>query len=53
MGAEVDVRVVASDRTTHWVRAKAVSVAGKSEVIISDRLCGELGIEPVRMWRLS
>ncbi len=52
---EVLVRVVTSDRRTPWVRARAVSVPGEHEVLLSDRLLDALGIEIVRagdgLWR--
>ena len=53
----VQVRVVAADRSSAWVRAKAVSVEGENEVLLSDKLIDALGIEPVRpgrgLWRFS
>ena len=53
----VQVRVVAADRSSAWVRAKAVSVEGEDEVLLSDKLIDALGIEPVKpgrgLWRFS
>ena len=54
---EVLVRVIAEDRCSDWVRARAVSVPGEHEVLLSDKLLDALGIEIVRAglgyWRFS
>lgn len=51
----VNVRIVASDRVSPWVRAEAISVAGEYEVLLSDALIEELGIEIIKprkgLWR--
>ena len=53
----VDVRVVEPDRCSEWVRARAVSVPGEPEVLLSDKLIDALSIEPIRpgagLWRFS
>ncbi len=40
----VEVRVLTSDKTMSWVKAKAAFVPDEYEVILSDRLTEELGI---------
>jgi hypothetical protein len=54
---EVLVRVVADDRSSDWVRARAVSVPGEHEVLLSDKLLDALGIEIIKAglgyWRFS
>ena len=54
---EVLVRVVADDRSSDWVRARAVSVPGEHEVLLSGELLDALGIEIVKAglgyWRFS
>ncbi len=54
---EVWVRVKAKDKVTEWIKAKAVSVPGEYEVILSDALTEQLGIEIIKprtgLWRLS
>uniref|UniRef100_A0A7J3X874 Clan AA aspartic protease n=1 Tax=Thermofilum pendens TaxID=2269 RepID=A0A7J3X874_THEPE len=54
---EVLVRVVAEDRCSEWVRARAVSVPGEHEVLLSDKLLDALGLEIVKAglgyWRFS
>ncbi len=40
----VEVKAVEPDRETNWIKAKAVSVEGEDEVVISDKLIGEFGI---------
>ena len=54
---EVLVQVVEEDRSSGWVRARAVTVPGEYEAILSDRLLDALGIEIVRAgmgyWRFS
>lgn len=51
----VEVRVVTEDRETGWVRAKAVSVPGEVEVLLSDALIEDLGINVLKprsgLWR--
>ncbi|RLG70137.1 MAG: hypothetical protein DRO11_06655 [Methanobacteriota archaeon] len=51
----VEVRVVTEDRETGWVRAKAVSVPGEAEVLLSDALIKGLGINVLKprsgLWR--
>ena len=53
----VELRVIASDRQSGWVRARAVSVEGEQEVLLSDKLIDALEVEPVRpgrgLWRFS
>jgi len=53
----VELRVVASDRQSDRVRARAVSVEGEQEVLLSDKLIDALGVEPVKpgrgLWRFS
>jgi len=53
----VEVKVVAEDRESEWVRARAVSVPGEWEVLIGDALIEELGIEIVKpksgLWRFT
>lgn len=54
---EVMVRVVAEDRSSEWVSARAVTVPGEHEVLLSDKLPDALGIEIARAglgyWRFS
>ena len=54
---EVLVQVVEEDRSSEWVRARAVAVPGEYEVILSDRLLDMLNIEIVKAgigyWRFS
>jgi hypothetical protein len=54
---EVLIRAVAEDRRSDWVRARAVSVPGEHEVLLSDKLLDALGIEIARAglgyWRFS
>ncbi len=54
---EVLVRVKTEDKVTEWIKANAVSVPGEYEVILSDALTEQLGIEIVKprtgLWRLS
>ncbi|HIQ03663.1 MAG TPA: hypothetical protein EYH40_04505 [Desulfurococcales archaeon] len=51
------VRVKTEDRSTEWINAKAVTVPGEYEVILSDALTEQLGIEIVKpkkgLWRFS
>ena len=53
----IDVRIITEDRVTEWVRAEAVMVPGEYEVLLSDALIEELGIEIVKprtgLWRFS
>lgn len=53
---EVEVRVRTEDKVSEWVKAKAVSVPGEYEVILSDAITEQLGIEIVKprtgLWRL-
>lgn len=53
---EVYVRINTEDRVTEWIRSRAVCVLGEYEVIISDSLAEELGIELIKpkkgLWRL-
>lgn len=44
----VEVKVVTEDRESSWVRARAVSVPGEPEVLLSDALIEELGINIVK-----
>ena len=54
---QVEVKLVFEDRETPWLTARAVSVPGEYEVLISDALAEALGIEIVAprsgLWRLS
>jgi len=54
---EVLVRAVAEDRSSEWVSARAVSVPGEHEVLLSDKLLDALGIEIAKAglgyWRFS
>ncbi len=54
---QVEVKLVLEDRETPWLTARAVSVPGEHEVLISDALAEALGIEIVAprsgLWRLS
>ena len=54
---DVLVQVMEEDRSSEWVRARAVAVLGEHEVILSDRLLDMLGIEIVKAgmgyWRFS
>ena len=54
---EVLVRVVAEDRYSDWVKARAVSVPGEHEVLLSDKLLDVLNIEIARAglgyWRFN
>ena len=51
----VEVRVVTQDRTTEWVKSRAVTVPGEYEVLLSDALIELLNVEIVRprsrIWR--
>ncbi len=51
----VDVQVVASDKVSDVVRARAITVSGEYEVILSDMLIEKLGIVVVKpgsgLWR--
>ena len=51
----ITVRVLTEDRSTGWVNARAVSVPGEYEVILSDALTEELGVVIVKprsgLWR--
>ena len=51
------VRVVAEDRSSEWVKARAVTVPGEHEVLLSDKLLDALGIEIARAglgyWRFG
>ena len=51
------VRVKTEDKSTEWISAKAVTVPGEYEVILSDALTEQLGIEIVKpkrgLWRFS
>ena len=38
----VQVRVAAADRSSAWVRAKAASVEGEDEALLSDKLIDAL-----------
>ncbi len=53
----VDVRLAVEERRSDWVRARAVSVPGEFEVILSDMLIESLGVELVKpksgLWRIS
>jgi hypothetical protein len=53
----VDVRVRVEDRVTGWVGSRAVTVIGGYEVLLSDRLVEELGVEIVKpasgLWRFT
>ncbi len=52
---EVEVRVRAEDKVSEWVKAKAVSVPGEYEVILSDAITEQLGVEILKprtgLWR--
>jgi len=52
---EVEVRVKTKDKVSEWVKAKAVSVPGEYEVILSDAITEQLGVEIVKprtgLWR--
>ena len=54
---EVFVQVIEEDRSSEWVRARAVAVPGEYELILSDKLLDMLGIEIVKAgmgyWRFS
>jgi len=54
---EVLVQVVEEDKSSEWVKARAVVVPGEYEVILSDKLLDVLGIEIVKAgigyWRFS
>lgn len=54
---QVEVKMELEDRETPWVTARAVSVPGEYEVLISDALAEALGIEIIAprsgLWRLS
>ena len=51
----VDVKVVTEDKESEWVRARAVSVPGELEVLLSDALIEKLNINIVKprsgLWR--
>lgn len=51
------VRAVTEDRCSEWVKARAVTVPGEHEVLLSDKLLEALGIEVARAglgyWRFS
>ncbi len=53
----VDVRVVAGDRCSEWVSARAVCVPGEYEVLLSNALIEALGVEIARpfsgLWRFA
>ena len=53
----VMVRVVTQDRKSRWVEAEAVLAEGEHEVLLSDSLIEELGIEILRprrgLWRFA
>ena len=53
----LEVKVIEKDRVSNPVKATAAIMSGEREVILSDKLCDELGIELVRMgkglWRFS
>ncbi len=53
----VDVRVITEDKLSNWIRAKAVSVPGEYEVLLSDALTEALEIEVIKpkkgLWRFS
>ncbi len=44
----VEVKAVTEDRESEWVKARAVSVPGEMEVLLSDALIEELGINIVK-----
>ncbi|MHA1593943.1 MAG: hypothetical protein ACTSXX_04285 [Candidatus Baldrarchaeia archaeon] len=54
---EVFVQVVEEDKSSEWVKAKAVVVPEEYEVILSDKLLDALGIEIIKAgmgyWRFS
>jgi hypothetical protein len=54
---QVEVKLELEDRETPWLTARAVSVPGEHELLISDALAEALGIEIVAprsgFWRLS
>jgi len=54
---EVLVQVVEEDKSSEWVKARAVVVPGEYEVILSDKLLDVLGIEIAKAgigyWRFS
>ena len=53
----VEVKVVAENGESEWVRARAVSVPGEWEVLIGDDLIEEVGIEVAKpkssLWRFT
>ena len=54
---EVYVQVVEEDRSSEWIKARAISVPGEYEVLLSDKLLDVLGIEIMKAdlgyWRFS
>ena len=54
---DVLIRVRTDDKTTKWVRAKAVTVPGEYEVILSDAVTEQLEVELVKprtgLWRFT
>jgi hypothetical protein len=54
---EVMLRAKTEDRESNWIRARAVTVPGEYEVILSDSLMEEMGIEILKpssgLWRFS
>lgn len=54
---EVMLRAKTEDRESNWIRARAVMVPGEYEVILSDSLMEEMGIEILKpssgLWRFS
>ncbi|MHA1710357.1 MAG: hypothetical protein ACTSXJ_11115 [Candidatus Baldrarchaeia archaeon] len=45
---EVEVRIVTEDRTSPWIKARAVMVPGEYEVLISDALIEAFEIEVLK-----
>ena len=53
----VEVCVETEDRVSNWVKAKAVSVPGEYEVLLSDALTEALGVEIIKpkqgLWKFA
>lgn len=53
---DVNIRIVVEDRKLNWTVARAVTVVGEYEVILSDALIEALGLEIVKpksgVWKL-
>lgn len=53
----IDVRVVEAERSSSWIRARAVCTKDEYEILLSDHLTESLGIEPIKpasgYWRFS